>query len=745
MSLFTKLGNEIASPIDAAGNPRAVENVDMQRWMTEVERAMLSFQAGGGIIFPDKATMDGTLTYAANQMAWVMGDATAGNNGIYRKVGASGSGSWVRLGDLPFSFIMATNAGAGTPDAIVATSSLPVPAADGAALISLNITTDNTGSPVTVTFNGGPVLTIKTMSGNDVAPSGLRAGMIVTGFKAGSTFRMITDQASAAIQAAAEAAQAAAEAAAAAAGGTPPVADRTALKALDTSTKKAALIYGEGGRNGTFIFVPDDLSALVAVDPLEGIYIAPDSDSTGTSGAWVRQFSGSVDARWFGAAGDGTTDCAPAIQAAIDLFESLSQGATIALPRGSVRMLSGVTSEGAGIFIRGEGREATIVRPEGSFDVFTFVSAHRGWGVYDFSVKYAVRPTSNSLVLQANFALSGLVRNIYCQNIANGFSIGNAQATSIENIEMWNFAGNAIHFSGSLNDVFMQNIFLNGENNPSCTGWRVTGKAHAMLVSNVEIILCKVPALWEGQDASINTIAFSRLFNCFFDSSAAPASFRYLRDVEFHGCWWSQRETGASFDDSKIVKFFGGGAVNCDKHGFILQDGCVDFEFHGFTADSNSRSASNSYTGVVVAGASHVRFFGGYYGNGGVFPARQSNGIQFVGSNDNYLIQGARFEGNLALPIAGHTPSSTKRVRDCIGVVTENGGTSEVSLTDGEATIAHGLSYTPRTVTLQVVNGGAAEATLKSVNSTNITVRIRNTTTNENSTGSWLVNWSATA
>lgn len=274
MSLFTKLGNEIASPVDAAGNPRAVENVDMQRWMTEVERAMLSFQAGGGIIFPDLATANASLAYTQNQMAWVIGDPVPANNGVYRKIGASGSGSWARLGDLPFSFIMATNAGAGTPDAIVATSSLPVPAADGAALISLNITTDNTGSPVTVTFNGGPVLTIKTMSGNDVAPSGLRAGMIVTGFKSDSTFRLVTDQASAAIQAAAEAAQAAAEAAAAAAGGTPPVADRTALKALDTSTKKAALIYGEGGRNGTFAFSEFVDLARAFADADEGVFVA---------------------------------------------------------------------------------------------------------------------------------------------------------------------------------------------------------------------------------------------------------------------------------------------------------------------------------------------------------------------------------------------------------------------------------------------------------------------------------------
>src|SRR5690606_36626858 len=70
-------------------------------------------------------------------------------------------------------------------------------------------------SPVTVSFNGATPLTIKTASGSDIAPGGLTQNMIVWGYKQGANFRLATDQASAAIQAAAEAAQAAAEAAAA--------------------------------------------------------------------------------------------------------------------------------------------------------------------------------------------------------------------------------------------------------------------------------------------------------------------------------------------------------------------------------------------------------------------------------------------------------------------------------------------------------------------------------------------------
>lgn len=304
MSVFTKTGHDIAAPADSAGNARSVINQDMQVWMTEVERLFLSFQAGGGILFPNKAAADATLNYPANQMAWVLGDATVANNGVYRKSGASGAGSWIRAGDLPYSFILAADVGAGTPNAIQATSSIPIsssalvmlsifeantstpvtisfngapalqvvnaggepmkagdlrpgavvagiisgatfrlinyfgssfvsatnaggvnaitattsgpmPSGDGQAIILLPISSTNTATPVTVTFNGDPALTIKTNTGNDIAVGGLVAGMLVMGVISGATFRLINDQVSSAVVAEAEAAAAAAEAAAA--------------------------------------------------------------------------------------------------------------------------------------------------------------------------------------------------------------------------------------------------------------------------------------------------------------------------------------------------------------------------------------------------------------------------------------------------------------------------------------------------------------------------------------------------
>lgn len=87
------------------------------------------------------------------------------------------------------------------------------PLANKESSIVVNLTDDNTASPVTLSLNGGTPLTVKTASGNNVIAGGLVAGMVIAGYIDGTEFRLLSDIASAAIQAAAEAAAATAVAA----------------------------------------------------------------------------------------------------------------------------------------------------------------------------------------------------------------------------------------------------------------------------------------------------------------------------------------------------------------------------------------------------------------------------------------------------------------------------------------------------------------------------------------------------
>ncbi|MFK3965668.1 hypothetical protein ACI2KT_18890 [Ensifer adhaerens] len=197
---------ELAANIWADGpssNPYEPSKAQIRSWGTWVEGIISAFTSNGGLIFTLKSNMDAVLTHAPATMAWLVGDPVTANNGIYQKLGASGSGSWVRRADLPYSFIIASDAGAGTANDILATTSIPVSAS---ALVWMNVAETNTASPVSVSFNGDPALIIKTNSGNNIVAGGLVAGTIVLGIVSGTTFRLVSDQASAAIVAAAEAA-----------------------------------------------------------------------------------------------------------------------------------------------------------------------------------------------------------------------------------------------------------------------------------------------------------------------------------------------------------------------------------------------------------------------------------------------------------------------------------------------------------------------------------------------------------
>ncbi|TAZ76555.1 hypothetical protein [Rhizobium ruizarguesonis] len=185
-------------PVDS---PQQPDKAAIRVWGTFIESFISAIGANSGSVYTTRSLLLANLAPAANSMAWVMQDTTTAYNGIYQKVGSTNSGTWVRVGDLPFSFIVASDNGSGTPDNILATTSVPV---SGSALIWFAISEPNAGSPVTVSFNGDSPLTIKTNSGQDPAPGGLVG--ILLGVKIGSVFRLVSDQSGAAIQAAAEAA-----------------------------------------------------------------------------------------------------------------------------------------------------------------------------------------------------------------------------------------------------------------------------------------------------------------------------------------------------------------------------------------------------------------------------------------------------------------------------------------------------------------------------------------------------------
>jgi hypothetical protein len=83
---------------------------------------------------------------------------------------------------------------------------------------------------------------------------------------------------------------------------------------------------------------------------------------TGT-GCWVRQYSGAVDVKWFGAKGDGVADDTAAIQAALTYVQT--NNLCLYIPSGTYVFTSTLNFDSAGWAIKGEETASTVLKFNG--------------------------------------------------------------------------------------------------------------------------------------------------------------------------------------------------------------------------------------------------------------------------------------------------------------------------------------------------------------------------------------------
>ena len=165
---------------------------------------------------------------------------------------------------------------------------------------------------------------------------------------------------------------------------------------------------GDGG-HGTFVWSTTDLSAEVTADTQHGIYVAPDSDPTGASGAWVRLKDQPMTLEMFGAVGNGIADDLPAFKGAVAMCTGTIYGT-----EGKTYLLSTpltVTKSNVGFDLRW----ATL---KGTTNTIYF----DGESLYtDASGDYSTVPSGNffrnALVDSAAIPIFKFVRNAEMENV----------------------------------------------------------------------------------------------------------------------------------------------------------------------------------------------------------------------------------------------------------------------------------------------------------------------------------------
>lgn len=156
------------------------------------------------------------------------------------------------------------------------------------------------------------------------------------------------------------------------------------LMAALTGVAGATVTLSEAGREGVFVFDDGDLATEVSADPEEGIYVAPTTDATGASGAWVRQYTGLANVSWWGMSPSATAAAnVTALNAAIALMASQtvaggygSNSRGLWVPPGNHLLNAAITLDHA-IAIEGTSSGA----PSGGGSILTWAAGSHGFNI----------------------------------------------------------------------------------------------------------------------------------------------------------------------------------------------------------------------------------------------------------------------------------------------------------------------------------------------------------------------------
>lgn len=286
------------------------EKVRIRRLLKEIKQG-----SAQSITKLTRAELIATTPPDENYMGIVVGDPNPAYNGYYARVAAA----WVYGRGFPDTFAQVAPIGTGTAQTASIVSSGINPS-DILVFFAV-VTVDNTG-PLVLSVDGGPTRPVVNVNGGALT-AGEWTGVVMFFLNEDDEYQLLIDAGAAASAAAsaADAEQALADALAmivpdnsvtdpkVADGFRAKVvgvaADRTELATMDGSSYLAVNLL-EDGRQGVFVWDGSSLIAEVALDTLEGVYVAP---TDGSTGAWVRQFDGfNYWSKWFGAVDNYTTD-----------------------------------------------------------------------------------------------------------------------------------------------------------------------------------------------------------------------------------------------------------------------------------------------------------------------------------------------------------------------------------------------------------------------------------------------------
>lgn len=450
-------------------------------------------------------------------------------------------------------------------------------------------------------------------------------------------------------------------------------------------------------KNGTLICTFPDSSVFSsggglstsladATDPTKGdALVAVKRIATGavaeTVHSWIEsQF---LNVKDFGAKGDGTTDDAAAIQAAVN---AITAGGTLFFPAGTYKISTSINVTSNGVRLLGAGRMGTKILPTAtSIDAFHFGGGNVGSGPFRSGIESMQISSARKGVWFDKGSTSCVARDLYIVNCAIGIQNNGDYTvnprndniiTSIQRVEVENFSQYGFYFY-HCGDAYISECQTTGSN--------LAGKSMVVESGCTAIYGSRCNFLSSATGIEINdTVGISpnpgsfrtQPGQMFFSDVLGDTCTNYgwnianAYQVTLTDCWGGGSTNGVGFAigaSSKEITLQGCRALGNSQHGITVganANGRV--KIVGCHCYGNGYATSNTYDGINVAvGAGNFLIESNqcYNDTGMGLGAYQRYGIRLEsGATDKFVVSGNVCYDNLSGGLSDLSTGTNKQV-----------------------------------------------------------------------------------
>lgn len=307
-----------------------------------------------------------------------------------------------------------------------------------------------------------------------------------------------------------------------------------------------------------------------------------------------------ISVKDFGAVGDGVTDDTAAIQATIDVVAP--SGGQVMLPSGNYKISAALNISSQNVFVQGSGRRATkIIQSIASAKVFNITAPYSA--ISSLSIEYASQGSAGGAAISLSGAFYSAIDDIYIFRAYIGFDfINSSNSNQLTRVVCEDCTQVGISILDSFNLMASTFQMLNSNTTLCALGCiRIAGNSEGNNFVNGHTyqgaysLTTGATSYAMGQRPSYN-----KFHAVYLDASANGAFLDKTVELDFVDCWFSSRPaSGATLVQVDGIRFTGGGALNCDQHGVVVEATAKRVVFQNFMARSNSVSSANVYSGII--------------------------------------------------------------------------------------------------------------------------------------------------